>query len=619
MRWGRAVRIVTANVRRDTRAFALSSFGLVVGVATFTFFVSLGLGIQERVINRIYPVNQIEVEPATVGVVGLRQSVVDASDLGESMVEDLRGLEHVTGVYPKMRSRMPARLWGGKSIFGHDMRTEAFFDGLNPGLVAEELQVAERVVERRARDASRTPEACRRDDECALGERCGADETCRRVEHWEQFRDHGMPVPCTEDSVCVDGAACIGGLCRVVCGEGGACGAGEVCVAGACEVGCKTDTDCPRTQWCAAGADGGLKVCAWIPCELRDAREQYDATPLKARGKVIGRCANGVTPASRPEGGKRTASTAIRKGRCERFPCPADTYCAASGVTETRGYCERPIPVLLSPFLIEVFNSSVASSLGLQPLDGTEALLGVGFRMHLGGSFFTENLPKDRQAIRHTRIVGFTNKALDFGATMPLGIVRALNARFKGRDTASTYGTFVLETEGNEDVSGLIAAVEDRGLTLSRKSRDARKAADMLFILTLVFSFISVVIMGVAAVNITHTFLMILTERRYEIGILRAIGASRAEIRRLVLAEAGLIGVFGAVVGELVMLGGTWAANLAADRFLVGIPFKPDDFFVHDARVLVGAVFFALFFCVLGAAIPARRAARMDPARVLVA
>jgi ABC-type antimicrobial peptide transport system permease subunit len=227
-------------------------------------------------------------------------------------------------------------------------------------------------------------------------------------------------------------------------------------------------------------------------------------------------------------------------------------------------------------------------------------------------------MPKDRQTIRVTRIVGFTNKALDFGATMPIDTVRALNARFRGRDSASSYGTFVLETEGNEDMSALIAAIEARGLTLSRKSKDARKAADMLFILTLVFSFISVVIMGVAAVNITHTFLMILTERRYEIGILRAIGASRAEIQRLVLAEAALVGVFGAIVGELVMLGGTWIANVAAERWLAGVPFKPDDFFVTDWRVLVGAIFFALVFCVIGAALPARRAARMDPARVLV-
>ena len=32
---------------------------------TFTFFVSLGQGIQQRVINRIYPVNQIEVDEET--------------------------------------------------------------------------------------------------------------------------------------------------------------------------------------------------------------------------------------------------------------------------------------------------------------------------------------------------------------------------------------------------------------------------------------------------------------------------------------------------------------------------------------------------------------------------
>ena len=604
MRWGRAMRIVVANVRRDTRAFALSSFGLVIGVATFTFFVSLGLGIQERVINRIYPVNQVEVEPATVGVIGLRQSVVDTDALDESMVDELRGIEAVTAVYPKMRSRMQARLWGGKSMFGYDMRTEAFFDGLDPALVVGELQVNERVAETRARDAAREPEACKRDEECPLGQRCAGDETCRRVEHWERFVDNGMPVPCVDDTVCVEGARCVAGLCRPACGDGANCADGLSCVEGACEAVCATDADCPETHHCEPAAEGEARVCAWIPCKLTSVGHQYTGTPQEVRGKVVGRCANGAAPGSRG---------------CERLPCPGDTYCAASRVNTVEGYCERPIPVLLSPFLIEVFNSSVASSLGLQPLDGTEALLGVGFRMHLGGSFFTGNLPEDRQAIRHTRIVGFTNKALDFGATMPLGVVRTLNARFKGRETAATYGTFVLETEGNEDVSALIAAVEARGLTLSSKSRDARKAADMLFILTLVFTFISVVIMGVAAVNITHTFLVIVSERRYEIGILRAIGASRAEIRRLVLAEAGLIGVFGAVVGELLMLGGTWTANLVADRFLVGIPFKPDDFFVHDPRVLVGAVFFALFFCVLGAAIPARRAARMDPARVLVA
>ena len=66
-----------------------------------------------------------------------------------------------------------------------DKRIEAFFDGLDPGLVSAELQVGEGVADKRARDALGTPEACKRDDECPLGERCGDQDTCRRVEHWE--------------------------------------------------------------------------------------------------------------------------------------------------------------------------------------------------------------------------------------------------------------------------------------------------------------------------------------------------------------------------------------------------------------------------------------------------
>ena len=87
------------------------------------------------------------------------------------------------------------------------------------------------------------------------------------------------------------------------------------------------------------------------------------------------------------------------------------------------------------------------------------------------------------QMVKQAEIVGFSNKALDFGVTMPIDYVRAINARFKGRDTASLFDTFILETEGNEDVSKLLSEAEERGFSLSRKSADARKAADLLFIL----------------------------------------------------------------------------------------------------------------------------------------
>lgn len=612
----RALGIVFANVRRNKRAFLMSSFGLVVGVATFVFFVALGMGIQSGVINRIYPVNQIEVEPATVGVIGLRQGVVDAERLGPEMVRTLGGLPDVTAVYPKMRSKLQARLWGGKAMFGYDMRTEAFFDGLDPELLHAGLAEMERVEDKRARDALRPQEPCLRDEECPLGQECVAPPSgdgpgaCRRVEYWRRFQYSGSEVPCESDDSCAPGLSCVAGFCATGCGESAGedavaqvCSDGDVCVAGACREGCERDGDCAGGHVCVAAAAGQPAHCERLACTISNPDLQWSDRPRDALGRVVGRCANGVDPGS-PD--------------CEPMGCPDGTYCAVTWVRAKEGFCEDPLPVLLNPFLIEVFNSSVASSLGLQPLDGTAAILGVRFRMHLGGSFFTASLPERQQAVRQAEIVGFSNKALDFGVTLPIEYVRRFNARFKGRDAARTYGTFILETRGNEDVSELIGELDTRGFALSSRSQDARKAADMLFILTLVFSFISIVIMGVAGVNISHTFMMIVMERRHEIGIMRAIGATRMDIRKMVLGEAALIGVFGAAIGEALAYGGSRLANLAADQFLGRVPFKPDDFFVFDWRVLVGAVFFALFFCLAGAVVPSNRAARLDPARVLV-
>ncbi len=620
----RALWVAWSNIRRNKRSFVLASVGLVVGVMTGTFFVALGAGVQAEVLNRIYPVNQIEVEPRTVAVMGVREQVVDADRLGEPMVEAFRALPDVTRVYPKLRSKLQARLWGGKALFGYDARTEAFFDGLEPDLLAEELQETEGVEAKRARDAVRRRRPrCRRDDECPLGQECGADGVCATVEYWRRFRDAGIAVPCTQEgsgAFCPPGEVCAGGVCARTCGDDGAtCGAGSACVpaqADVCQGGscaqvcaptCHEDTDCADGFACTGPApqgapDGGTGTCQRLRCHMRSARAQLSERPQDWRGQVDGVCANGVEATS---------------PACEPMACPGRSYCAPTSVKRADGFCEEPIPVLLSPFLIEVFNSSVAESLGLRRLDGTDALLGVQFRVQLGDSYFTSDLPADVQSVKRAEIVGFSDKALDFGFTMPIGYVRAINARYKGRAAAETYSTFILETQGNEDVTGLIAAAKERGFTLARKSQDARKAADLLFILTAVFAFISVVIAGVAAVNIANTFLMIITERRYEIGIMRAVGASQRDIRRLVLLEASALGLFGGVVGELLSYGASRLVNaIAAEHFQTAM-FKPDNFFVYDPWILVGGLAIAWLFCLLGAFAPAYRAAKLDPAVVL--
>lgn len=608
MRFITVLQAVFGNIARNRRSFVLSSIGLLIGVATLTFFVHLGMGIQVGVLNRIFPVNQIEIEPKTVGIIGLREDVVDKSRLGAGLVHEFEALPDVTRVYPKLRSKFQARLWGGESLFGYPARTEAFFDGLAPALLADELQASEKVAAKRAKTKLRRPEPCKQDEECRLGEVCDvATSTCGDIEYWKAFADHGMAMPCSDDGQCAEGLTCVAKLCQKAC-AGTACSAGEACVGAAgggdakvCEATCKVSTDCEVGEIC--DADGaGASVCRRLACTLELAEEQMLEDPVKAKGRLTTRCANGVAPTS---------------PACEPLPCPGASYCAPSSLLVATGYCEAPVPVVLSPVLIELFNNAAATSLGMQKIDGLGAMLGVRFQLHLGDSYFAADLPKDRQATKRAEIAGFSQKAMDFGITLPIAYVEALNARYKGRSAAETYDTFILETEGNEDVSQLIAAVDGFGMTLARRSEDARKAGDLLFILTVVFSFISMVILFVAGVNIMHTFLTLVTERRHEIGIMRAVGATRGDIRRLFLTEALMLGLFGGVVGNLVSYGATRLVNWLAEKYLSGIPFKPDEFFAYDVRVVLGGIAFACVFCLLGAFIPARRAARLDPAVVL--
>ena len=117
----------------------------------------------------------------------------------------------------------------------------------------------------------------------------------------------------------------------------------------------------------------------------------------------------------------------------------------------------------------------------------------------------------------------------------------------------------------------------------------------------------------VAMFIIANTFLINITQRRRQLGIMRAIGATRSQIARLIYSEALVTGILGTILGSLIGVVAarylTEAMGMLYDTDLPAAGLSPLPF--------VFAAIFGIGVSLLGAALPARRASHLQPAEAM--
>ena len=118
---------------------------------------------------------------------------------------------------------------------------------------------------------------------------------------------------------------------------------------------------------------------------------------------------------------------------------------------------------------------------------------------------------------------------------------------------------------------------------------------------------------------IYNSFAIAVTQRRAEIGILRALGATRRQIRGLFLGESALTGLIGSIGG--VLFGLLIAQGIAASiggliSDVYGVAQHTDEI-ARSPWLMAGALAIGIVTSVVAAAIPARSAARVDPVQAL--
>jgi putative ABC transport system permease protein len=145
----------------------------------------------------------------------------------------------------------------------------------------------------------------------------------------------------------------------------------------------------------------------------------------------------------------------------------------------------------------------------------------------------------------------------------------------------------------------------------SKAAFEKSQEAQVNQLLGLVYALLALAVL-IAVIGIVNTLMLSVFERTHEIGLLRAVGMKRRQIRAMIRSEAVILAVFGGVIG--IVVGTALGASFAAALKQQGIT---------DVVIPLGSlVVFLVLSVILGlgaASWPARRAAKLDVLRAIAA
>jgi ABC-type antimicrobial peptide transport system permease subunit len=274
----------------------------------------------------------------------------------------------------------------------------------------------------------------------------------------------------------------------------------------------------------------------------------------------------------------------------------------------------QPIPALVASHLLEIYNASFAPTRKLPRLSPT-LVVGFTFPITFNASMVAPGVSGQLNEAS-VQVVGVSDRAMLAGITIPLDTAIRLN-KAAGADS-ETFSSVVLRARDSDGVSRIVAEAKSMGFKIDdQEKRLAENAGVAVTLITSALALLSALICFLAGLNIANTLSAAVRSRFKEIGLMQAVGASRANIRTLVLAEAVVIGMVGGVAGTAVAVILARVVDALAVTYLPPFPFKPESFFTHPLSVLLGGVGLGLFAALAGAYFPSRSAASVNPARAL--
>jgi ABC-type lipoprotein release transport system permease subunit len=286
------------------------------------------------------------------------------------------------------------------------------------------------------------------------------------------------------------------------------------------------------------------------------------------------------------------------QGKFPALTLDLDTVSAAPGLEKAEG-----LKLVAGRFFSTAPNEAVvtedlAAVLGVEPV----ALLGTSVSFTLfqeEGGTFTPSAPYT--------IVGVASG--ENTAYLPLASLQGLSI--------GSYSKIKVKASSTQTVDQVRHAIEEKGFAASSISETVDQANKVFRAVQIILMIFGLIALIVSAIGMFNTMTIALLERTEEIGIMKAIGASRSDISLMFVMESTLMGFLGSVGGVFLGIAEGEVVNVLINLIATRFGGSAVDLFFSPLWFIVLVIAFGAFVGFLTGVFPARTASKIDALEAL--
>jgi ABC-type antimicrobial peptide transport system permease subunit len=181
------------------------------------------------------------------------------------------------------------------------------------------------------------------------------------------------------------------------------------------------------------------------------------------------------------------------------------------------------------------------------------------------------------------------------------------------KKASEQYNVILIRCKDAASARSMSKSLREQGYNVYALADQLEGIESQSMMIQMVLGGIGAITLLVASFGIANTMIMSIYERTREIGVMKVVGAGGGDVQAMFLMEAGLIGIFGGMIGLALSYGLSQVINhIAAGNFMT-IGEEAMDISVIPFWLALFALVFAFVIGIIAGWFPARRATRLSP------